>query len=100
MFILICSEYSMQLNASRIKFLQAQDDIISGMKEAASKELIRVSDANNAYSYKKLLQAFSDDKTSSNYKRLLQALIVQVLFLFYATNVVITCIYATNCCCI
>ena len=41
--IVCCSEYSMQLNASRIKVLQAQDDVISSMKEAASKELLHVS---------------------------------------------------------
>ncbi|MQL05684.1 hypothetical protein EI015_26810, partial [Escherichia coli] len=35
-------EYSMQLNASRIKVLQAQDDVINNMKEAASKELLNV----------------------------------------------------------
>lgn len=69
----------MQLNASRIKFLQAQDDIVNAMKETASKELLRVSDDQNAYTYKKLLQAFSDDKNAYNYKKLLQALIVQVL---------------------
>ncbi|KAK3021884.1 hypothetical protein RJ639_047388 [Escallonia herrerae] len=33
-------EYSMQLNASRLKVLQAQDDLVSSMKEAASKELL------------------------------------------------------------
>merc|ERR1712071_86358 len=37
-------EYSMQLNASRLKVLQAQDDIVNSMKETASKELQRVSD--------------------------------------------------------
>lgn len=72
----------MQLNESRIKYLQTVDDIVNGMKESASKELLRVSDDNNnSYTYKKLLQAFSDDKNSYNYKKLLQALIVQVLFL-------------------
>ncbi|KAL5989250.1 hypothetical protein ACLOJK_010140 [Asimina triloba] len=33
-------EYSMQLNASRLKVLQAQDDLVSSMKEAAAKELL------------------------------------------------------------
>ncbi|PNX66660.1 V-type proton ATPase subunit E-like protein, partial [Trifolium pratense] len=37
------SEYSMQLNASRIKVLQAQDDIVNSMKEVAAKELLKVS---------------------------------------------------------
>ena len=49
-----CSEYSMQLNASRIKVLQAQDDLVNSMKESASKELLRVSE--NVKSYKKLLK--------------------------------------------
>ncbi|KAE8710790.1 V-type proton ATPase subunit E [Hibiscus syriacus] len=33
-------EYSMQLNASRIKVLQAQDDVVNEMKESASKDLL------------------------------------------------------------
>lgn len=45
----------MQLNASRIKVLQAQDDLISSMKEAAAKEILRVSHHHNHHSYKKLL---------------------------------------------
>lgn len=49
-----CSEYSMQLNASRIKVLQAQDDLVNSMKEAGSKELLNVS--QNGNSYKKLLK--------------------------------------------
>ncbi|KAH8491238.1 hypothetical protein H0E87_023402 [Populus deltoides] len=32
-------EYSMQLNASRIKVLQAQDDMVNSMKDGAGKEL-------------------------------------------------------------
>ncbi|KAL8501100.1 hypothetical protein ACS0TY_020606 [Phlomoides rotata] len=52
-------EYSMQLNASRIKVLQGQDDLVNAMKEAASKELLNVSSGHN-------------------YKRLLNDLIVQV----------------------
>ncbi|CAA3010249.1 V-type proton ATPase subunit E-like [Olea europaea var. sylvestris] len=47
-------EYSMQLNASRIKVLQAQDDLVNSMKEAGSKELLNVS--QNGNSYKKLLK--------------------------------------------
>lgn len=43
------SEYSMQLNAARIKFLQAQDDAVNAMKEAASKELLNVSNDKNKY---------------------------------------------------
>ncbi|KMT11988.1 hypothetical protein BVRB_5g099500 [Beta vulgaris subsp. vulgaris] len=47
-------EYSMQLNASRIKVLQAQDDLVNSMKEEASKELLRVS--GDHHHYKKLLK--------------------------------------------
>ncbi|XP_010543145.1 PREDICTED: V-type proton ATPase subunit E2 isoform X2 [Tarenaya hassleriana] len=47
-------EYSTQLNASRLKYLQAQDDVVNCMKETAAKELIRVSSDKNAY--KKLLR--------------------------------------------
>ncbi|KAA8522480.1 hypothetical protein F0562_013159 [Nyssa sinensis] len=47
-------EYSMQLNSSRIKVLQAQDDLVSSMREAASKELLHVS--HDHHVYKKLLK--------------------------------------------
>ncbi|XP_010244569.1 PREDICTED: V-type proton ATPase subunit E-like [Nelumbo nucifera] len=47
-------EYSMQLNASRIKVLQAQDDVVNSMKDSASKELLRVS--NDSHAYRKLLK--------------------------------------------
>ncbi|KAK1312636.1 V-type proton ATPase subunit E1 [Acorus calamus] len=47
-------DYSMQLNASRIKVLQAQDDLVNSMKDAASKELLRV--AEDSKTYKKLLK--------------------------------------------
>ncbi|PRQ17502.1 putative H(+)-transporting two-sector ATPase [Rosa chinensis] len=42
-------EYSMQLNASRIKVLQAQDDVVNAMKDAASKELLNVSKDHHGY---------------------------------------------------
>lgn len=42
-------EYSMQLNASRIKVLQAQDDLVNSMKEAAAKELLNVSRSHHVY---------------------------------------------------
>lgn len=67
--VVTCREYSMQLNASRIRFLQAQDDVVNSMKESASKELLRASSNNKAY------------------KKLLKALIIQVvivLLLSYA----------------
>ena len=52
--MLLISEYSMQLNASRIKVLQAQDDLVNKMKEDAMKELLRVRD--NHHEYKNLLK--------------------------------------------
>lgn len=57
----------MQLNASRIKVLQAQDDIVNSMKEAAGKDLLLVSDDKKAY------------------KKLIKDLIVQVLYSLYLT---------------
>ncbi|KAI5440017.1 V-type proton ATPase subunit E1, partial [Lathyrus oleraceus] len=42
-------EYSMQLNASRLKVLQAQDDLVNKMKEAAAKELLNVSGDPEVY---------------------------------------------------
>ncbi|EEF51297.1 V-type proton ATPase subunit E [Ricinus communis] len=47
-------EYSMQLNASRIKVLQAQDDVVNAMKEAATKDLLNVS--RDHHVYRKLLK--------------------------------------------
>jgi hypothetical protein len=55
-------EYSTQLNASRLKVLQAQDDLIRKMKEAAEKQLRSVS------------------SQADDYARLLEALIIQVCF--------------------
>ncbi|KAL4571875.1 hypothetical protein LXL04_018642 [Taraxacum kok-saghyz] len=48
-------EYSMQLNASRIKVLQAQDDLVIGMKNAAAKELLNVS--HNKKTYRNLMKS-------------------------------------------
>ncbi|KAF7150182.1 hypothetical protein RHSIM_Rhsim02G0240100 [Rhododendron simsii] len=39
----------MQLNASRIKVLQAQDDVVNSMKDAAAKELLRMSHDQHVY---------------------------------------------------
>lgn len=50
----VCSEYSMQLNASRIKVLQAQDDVVNKMKESATKELLNV--GRDHHVYKNLLK--------------------------------------------
>ncbi|KAJ9693589.1 hypothetical protein PVL29_009512 [Vitis rotundifolia] len=66
-------EYSMQLNASRIKVLQAQDDLVNSMKEAASKELLCVSDDTNGY------------------KMLLKGLIVQSLLRLKEPAVLLRC---------
>lgn len=66
-------EYSMQLNASRIKVLQAQDDLVNGMKEAAGNELLRV----------------SNDK--KGYRKLLQGLIVQSLLRLKEPSVLLRC---------
>lgn len=66
-------EYSMQLNVSRIKVLQAQDDLVSSMKTAAAKELLRVS---------------GDSKT---YKKLLKDLIIQSLLRLKEPSVLLRC---------
>lgn len=66
-------EYSMQLNASRLKVLQAQDDFVNDMKEAAGKELLRIS---------------SDKKA---YQKLLQGLIVQSLLRLKEHSVLLRC---------
>ncbi|KAL6511055.1 hypothetical protein OROGR_022179 [Orobanche gracilis] len=66
-------EYSMQLNASRIKVLQAQDDLINSMKDAASKELLNVS------------------RDHSNYGCLLKDLIVQSLLRLKEPSVLLRC---------
>ncbi|KAG2594801.1 V-type proton ATPase subunit E-like [Panicum virgatum] len=47
-------DYSMQLNASRIKVLQAQDDLVTSMMESARKELLYISRGHQTY--KKLLK--------------------------------------------
>ncbi|XP_024368002.1 V-type proton ATPase subunit E [Physcomitrium patens] len=49
-------EYSTQLNASRLKLLQAQDDLVRKMKEAAEKQLQMVGSSDNE-DYPKLLEA-------------------------------------------
>ncbi|XVF29745.1 hypothetical protein REPUB_Repub15cG0148500 [Reevesia pubescens] len=66
-------EYSMQLNASRIKVLQAQDDLVNSIKESARKELLRL----------------SNDKRG--YKTLLKALIVQSLVRLREAAVLLRC---------
>eukprot|EP01018_Ginkgo_biloba_P016024 Gb_10139 [translate_table: standard] len=66
-------EYSMQLNASRIKVLQAQDDLVGSMKESAGKELLAISEDHHTY------------------KRLLKDLIVQGLLRLKEPAVLLRC---------
>nr|AHA83526.1 V-type proton ATPase subunit E [Hevea brasiliensis] len=66
-------EYSMQLNASRIKVLQAQDDVVNAMKEAAGKDLLNVSGDHHVY------------------KELLKDLIVQSLLRLKEPSVLLRC---------
>ncbi|CAN6332630.1 unnamed protein product [Urochloa humidicola] len=47
-------EYSTQLNAARIKLLQAQDDVVTGMRESAGDALLRVT--KDANTYKRILK--------------------------------------------
>jgi Fe2+ transport system protein B len=61
-------EYSTQLNASRLKVLQAQDDLIRKMKEAAEKQLRSVS------------------SQADDYARLVEALIIQVCFSLWSRH--------------
>ncbi|XP_062189609.1 V-type proton ATPase subunit E-like [Phragmites australis] len=66
-------DYSMQLNASRIKVLQAQDDLVTNMMEAARKELLYIS------------------RDHQTYKKLLRILIVQSLLRLKEPAVVLRC---------
>lgn len=72
--VVFYSEYSMQLNASRIKVLQAQDDLVNSMKEDAAKELLNVSHHHH------ILNVTHHDH---EYKHLLKELIVQVGFCIF-----------------
>lgn len=72
--VVFYSEYSMQLNASRIKVLQAQDDLVNSMKEDAAKELLNVSHHHH------ILNVTHHDH---EYKHLLKELIVQVGFFIF-----------------
>ena len=65
----------MQLNASRIKVLQAQDDLVNEMKEAASKELLRVGGHHHHHFIGELVDKVFDH---NRYKKILKELIVQV----------------------
>lgn len=50
----MCREYSVQLNAARIKVLQAQDDVVNSIKQSVNDELVRFSKDKKAY--RKLLK--------------------------------------------
>lgn len=63
----------MQLNASRIQVLQAQDDLVNKMKEAAAKELLNVS------------------RNHSVYKKLIKDLVVQVRQILLLCLLVVPC---------
>ena len=63
----------MQLNASRIKVLQAQDDVVNAMNVSASKDLLNVSHDHHVY------------------KRLLKDLIVQSLVRLKEPGVLLRC---------
>ncbi|CAE5966551.1 unnamed protein product [Arabidopsis lyrata] len=66
-------DYSTQLNASRIKYLQAQDDVVTAMKASAAKDLLRVSNDKN------------------NYKKLLKSLIIESLLRLKEPSVLLRC---------
>ncbi|CAD6233512.1 unnamed protein product [Miscanthus lutarioriparius] len=66
-------DYSMQLSASRIKVLQAQDDLVTDMLESARKDLLRIS------------------RDHQTYKKLLKILIVQSLLRLKEPAVLLRC---------
>ncbi|KAI4331651.1 hypothetical protein MLD38_029816 [Melastoma candidum] len=66
-------EHSMQLNVSRLKFLQAQDEVVNSLKESAGKGLLNV----------------SSDK--QGYRKLLKSLIVQCLLRLKEPAVLLRC---------
>ncbi|KAF7028802.1 hypothetical protein CFC21_040664 [Triticum aestivum] len=66
-------EYSMQLNASRIEVLQAQDDLVKSMMDSARKELLYQS------------------RDHQSYKKLLRILIVQSLLRLKESAVILRC---------
>ncbi|GLJ06526.1 hypothetical protein SUGI_0041030 [Cryptomeria japonica] len=66
-------EYSKHLNSSRLQILQAQDDLISGMKQQVKKELVGIIQDNRLY------------------KKLLKDLILQALFRLNEPAVILRC---------
>lgn len=79
-------EYSMQLNASRIKVLQAQDDLVNDMKEEAVKALLNVSKGHHH-----LLGFLDLDHHDNFYQHLLKELIVQSLLRLKEPGVLLRC---------
>ncbi|XP_060180114.1 V-type proton ATPase subunit E-like [Lycium barbarum] len=79
-------EYSMQLNASRLKVLQAQDDLVSTMKEATAKELLQVGQHHH-----NLVEAILPHHHQGFYKKLLHDLIVQSLLRLKEPCVLLRC---------
>lgn len=75
-------EYSMQLNASRIKVLQAQDDLVNAMKEAASQELLKVSHHDSHHHHM---------NQHHDYRGLMKALVVQCLLRLKEPAVLLRC---------
>lgn len=47
----MCSEYSMQLNQSRLKVLQAQDDLVREVKQKVEEHLLEVSSHQDSYAH-------------------------------------------------
>ncbi|KAK3138459.1 hypothetical protein QOZ80_5AG0369190 [Eleusine coracana subsp. coracana] len=66
-------EYSTELNAARIEVLQAQDGVVTRMKESAGEALLRVT------------------KDANSYKKVLKSLIVQSLLRMREPSLVLRC---------
>lgn len=79
-------EYSMQLNASRIKVLQAQDDMVNEMKAEAVKSLVNVSKGHHH-----LLEFLNFGHHENFYKNLVKDLIVQSLLRLKEPGVLLRC---------
>ncbi|KAJ4806752.1 V-type proton ATPase subunit E [Rhynchospora pubera] len=79
-------EYSMQLNASRIKVLQAQDDLVNEMREEAVKSLQNVSKGHHH-----LLEFLHIGHHKNFYQHLVKELIVQSLLRLKEPAVLLRC---------
>jgi len=76
----------MQLNASRIKVLQAQDDMVNEMKAEAVKSLVNVSKGHDH-----LLEFLNFGHHENFYKNLVRDLIVQSLLRLKEPGVLLRC---------